>query len=510
MDEAPRLAELVGALSLATDLAAGFGLETALRTSFVAVELGRALGLTAEPLRDVYYTGLLRFIGCTAFSHEQAFYGGGDDLDFSYALSPVDGAKPKEVLAGIVTKVGRNAGGLRRARAVMRTLADPQGPVKFATAHCDLAVRLAARLGMSEHVVQALGQIYERWDGKGNPSLVSGEAIGLPARLMHVAWRAEVHRVLGGAEAAVAVIRERAGAELDPKLAALFVEHARELLRVSSAPSVWDAFVAAEPAPFTRIDAARVGQVAEAFAHFVDVKSPFTLGHSTGVARLAHAAAQNGGFGDAERIRIAALLHDLGRVSVPNGIWDKPGKLNPAEWERVRLHAYHSERILAQSPLLAAYAPLAGQHHERVDGSGYHRGLAQPSREALLLGAADAYHALTEERAHRSAYEPERAAKLLADEARGGRYARDATEAVLAAAGHARSRVRGGWPADLSEREVEVLCLVARGLSNKQIAQRLFISQKTVQHHIAHIFEKTGVASRAGAAVFAVENDLAK
>jgi putative nucleotidyltransferase with HDIG domain len=271
---------------------------------------------------------------------------------------------------------------------------------------------------------------------------------------------------------------------------------------------VWDRFLEAEPAPVVRVEARRVGEVAEAFAHFVDIKSPFTLGHSTGVARLAAAAAPAYKV-DAETLRIAGLLHDLGRASVPNGIWDKPGKLNPAEWERVRLHAYQSERILGQSPLLARYASLCGQHHERADGSGYHRGVAQLSREARLLAAADAYHAMTEDRAHRRALSPEAAAQVLVEEARAGRHDREAVEAVLAAAGQA-TRVRGGWPAQLSEREVEVLCLLARGLSNKEIGARLFISAKTVQHHVAHIYEKTGVSTRPGAALFAVENGLGR
>jgi putative nucleotidyltransferase with HDIG domain len=251
--------------------------------------------------------------------------------------------------------------------------------------------------------------------------------------------------------------------------------------------------------------------VAEAFAHFVDIKSPFTLGHSTGVARLVSAAAEALGLPDRDGLRIAALLHDLGRVSVPNGIWDKPGKLNPAEWERVRLHAYQTERILSQTPLLAGHAQLAGQHHERADGSGYHRGVSQLSRAARLLAAADAYHAMTEERAHRPAHPPAAAAKILVEEARAGRHDREAVEAVLAAARHgAAARVRGGWPAQLSDREVEVLCLLARGLSNKQIGARLFISARTVQHHVAHIYEKTGVSTRAAAALYAVENELMK
>jgi ATP/maltotriose-dependent transcriptional regulator MalT len=215
---------------------------------------------------------------------------------------------------------------------------------------------------------------------------------------------------------------------------------------------------------------------------------------------------------DPEAVRVAALLHDIGRVSVPNGIWDKPGPLNSAERERVRMHAYQGERILAQSPLLAPYAALAGRHHERLDGSGYHRGLPASalSPEARLLAAADVFHALTEERPHRPRFDPATAAALVGEEARAGRLDRASVEAVLAAAGQAFARGRGDWPAQLSEREVEVLCLVARGLSNKEIGARLFISAKTVQHHVAHVYEKTGVATRAAAALFAVEHQLLK
>jgi putative nucleotidyltransferase with HDIG domain len=279
-------------------------------------------------------------------------------------------------------------------------------------------------------------------------------------------------------------------------------------LAVVAAPSVWEPFLAAEPEPFTTIDPARIGQVAEAFAHFVDVKSPFTLGHSTGVARLASAAAEALGLA-AEEIRIAALLHDLGRVSVPNGIWDKPGPLNPAERERVRRHAYETERILSHTPLLARHAEVAGLHHERPDGSGYHRGVSKTPKAARVLAAADAYQAMTEERAYRRARPPGEAAKVLADEARAGRHDREAVEAVLAVAGQRTAgRLRGAWPAGLSEREVEVLRLLARGLSNKEIGARLFISARTVQHHVAHVYGKTGIATRAAAAVYAVENDL--
>ncbi|HXI58740.1 MAG TPA: HD domain-containing phosphohydrolase, partial [Polyangia bacterium] len=507
-----RLAELVGALSLATDLAAGFALETALRTCLTAVELGRAAGVTGAGLADVYYTGLLRFVGCTAFAHEQARHGAGDDQAFSRALAMPDAGNPRQVVKTIIGRLGRGAGALARMQAVVRTLSDPAGPHKFAVAHCDLAVRLAGRLGMPPAVAAALATIYERWDGRGHPQALAGEQIPLPARLMHVAWRAEIHRSLEGPVAAVDVVRARAGGELDPALARLFLKEAGPLLAASSVPSVWDVFLAAEPAPLARLDVPGVGKVAEAFAQFVDIKSPFTLGHSVGVAGLAHAAAVTMRLPDPEAVRVAALLHDIGRVSVPNGIWDKPGPLNAAERERVRMHAYQGERILAQSPLLAPYAAMAGRHHERLDGSGYHRGLPASALppEARLLAVADVFHALTEDRPHRPRFDPAAAATMIGEEARAGRLDRASVEAVLAAAGQAAARGRGDRPAQLSEREVEVLCLVARGLSNKEIGARLFISAKTVQHHVAHVYEKTGVATRAAAALFAVEHQLLK
>jgi HD-GYP domain-containing protein (c-di-GMP phosphodiesterase class II) len=512
--ERVRLAELVGSLSLATDVAAGLGMETALRTCLLAVQLGQELGVRGEPLRDIYYTGLLRFVGCTAFSHEAAWqYGAGDDMGLLRAFTPADTADKRDLLKRTLAEAGKGAPLPRRVSAVAHILSDPKFGQKIAVSHCDQAVALAGRMGMSAAVSESLGQIYERYDGKGAPRGLRGEQIALPARMMHVAWRAEVQRALEGEAEALSVVEQRAGGELDPQIAAAFLRRGRELLAGVAAASVWDGFLAAEPAPMARIEPARLGAVAEAFAHFVDLKSPYTLGHSTGVAWLAEAAGGEAGLSAEERgsLRVAALLHDLGRVSVPNGIWDKPARLNSAEWERVRLHAYQTERILSQTPLLAPYAQVAGMHHERADGSGYHRGVGGTtlSRSARLLAAADAYQAMTEARAYRPARSPEVAARVLSEEARAGKLDREAVECVLAAAGHrSAARIRGEWPASLSEREVEVLCLLARGLSNKQIAAELTISPRTAQHHVEHIYQKTGVSTRAAAALFAVENDL--
>jgi DNA-binding CsgD family transcriptional regulator len=209
-------------------------------------------------------------------------------------------------------------------------------------------------------------------------------------------------------------------------------------------------------------------------------------------------------------VRHAALLHDLGRVGISNAIWDKPGPLDAAEWERVRLHPYYTERALARAPALAELGELGGAHHERLDGSGYHRRLRAESlpTSARLIAAADVYHALTEDRPYRAAFSGESAAAVLREEVRGGRLDAQAAEAVLEAAGHRAAPGRRAWPAGLTDREVEVLRALARGGSNKAIAQALGLSPKTVGHHVAHVYTKAGVSTRAAATLFAMEHDL--
>jgi len=256
----------------------------------------------------------------------------------------------------------------------------------------------------------------------------------------------------------------------------------------------------------------RIDDTARAFADFTDLKSPYTLGHSTGVAKLAEAAARKLGCADTDvaAVRRAALMHDLGRASVSNGIWDKADRLTTAEWERVRLHPYYTERVLEKAPALRPLVRLAGGHHERLDGSGYHRGdpaalLPLPSR---IIAAADAYHAMTEVRPHRAPLTPEAAAQELVREVSAGRLDRDAVDAVLDASGQRAPLPKRAWPSGLSEREIDVLRLAVRGRSNRQMAGELFISEETVKTHLRHVYEKVGFSSRAGLAIFAMENDL--
>jgi putative nucleotidyltransferase with HDIG domain len=259
-----------------------------------------------------------------------------------------------------------------------------------------------------------------------------------------------------------------------------------------------------------RIRPDRLDTVAEVFADMADLKSTFTLGHSAQVAELATSAAERLGISEPATVRRAALLHDLGRIAVGTGIWEKPGPLSITQWEQVRLHPYQTERILARSAVLLPLARIAGMHHERQDGSGYHHGAsaAEVPAEARVLAAADAYQAITQDRPHRAALPPEEAAEVVTAEARAGRLDPECVRAVLEAAGRTPARTRTAWPAGLSDREVEVLRLLARGRSNRSIAGDLFISRRTAEHHVQHIYGKIGASTRAAAALFAMEHGL--
>jgi HD-GYP domain-containing protein (c-di-GMP phosphodiesterase class II) len=508
-----RLAELVAALSLATDLGMGQPLEQALRTCLLAGAAGRELGLEASVRSDIYYLAMLRFVGCTSDAHEEAELVGGDEIAFRAGLAPVLMGDMTEFLGYLIRRFAADAPPLTRARIVGRVLADGTGGAKRSIAiHCEIARMLAARIGLPESVGVCVGHVFERWDGKGLPGELSGEAIPVPARIVATARDVDVFHRLGGWEVAKEVLRRRRGKAYDPTVADAFLDQGEHWLAEIGDSSAWEATLADEPSPWVGVGEARIDDVLRAFADFADLKSPYTRGHSLGVAALAEEAARQAGLSDQAmtELRRAGLVHDLGRTGIPNGIWDKPGPLTRAEWERVRLHPYLSERILSHAGALASLAALAGAHHERLDGSGYYRGspatLLPPS--ARILAAADAYQAMTQDRPHRPALSSEAAARQLSAEADGGRFDGDAVRCVLAAAGHRGLSQRRLWPAGLSEREVEVLRLIARGASYKTVAGRLFISPKTAEHHVAHIYAKIGVSSRAAAALFAMEHGL--
>jgi HD-GYP domain-containing protein (c-di-GMP phosphodiesterase class II) len=506
-----RLAELVAALSLATDLGMGQPLEHELRTCLLAVRLGEALGLGERTLVETYYVALLRWIGCTSHAHELGQWFD-DELAAHGRAAALDFGRPQAVLADLVRHAGAGRPVVARARTVGRALVSGRGAIgELFASSCEVGERLADRIGTPPGARTALGHAFERWDGRGWPRRLRGEAIALSTRVVHVAHDAVVFDRRHGPEAAVAVVRERTGALYDPAVALRFAQEGPALLAAIETSSLWDAVLEAEPGHRRTLDGERRRTALEAVADFADLKSPYTSGHSRGVSTLAAEAARRARLPetDVEAVARAGLVHDLGRTGIPNGIWEKPGPLTDAEWERVRLHPYFTERMLARPAALAALGALAATHHERLDGSGYHRGspAAALSPAARILAAADAYHAMTEPRPHRPALASDAAAGELSREVRSGRLDGDAVACVLAAAGH-RVRRRREWPAGLTAREVEVVRLLARGLTNREIAAELVISPRTAGHHVQHVYRKIGVSTRAAAALFAMQHDL--
>jgi HD-GYP domain-containing protein (c-di-GMP phosphodiesterase class II) len=497
-------------LSFGTDLGLGQPMEHVLRQTLIALRLAERLGLDEDERVVLYYSGLLAWIGCHVDAYEQAKWFG-DDIAVKRDARFVDLKGPREDAVYVLRNLGAGKPPLERIRIGAGFLAGGYKAVEHMLGnHCLATVSLAESLGLGEAVGKSLTQAFERWDGRG-PFRVEGEDILLTSRLIALADVVEVYERTRGVEAAVAVARERKGTEFDPSLVELFAAEAPSVFDEFGEATSWDAVIAAEPSLERHLSEKDLEAALEAIADFADLKSPYTLGHSRSVADLAGAAAGLLGLplGEARILRRAGLVHDLGRLGVSNAVWDKRGALTRSELERIRLHPYLTERMLAFSAALAPLGALAAGHHERLDGSGYPRGVRADALTpaARILAAADTYCAKTEPRPHRPAGSPEESAALLRAEVKTGRLDGDAVDAVLRAAGHRVSR-RREWPAGLTPREVEVLRLVARGLSNKQIAERLVITRKTASNHVEHIYAKAGVSNRAQASLFAVKHGL--
>ena len=506
-----RLAELLAALSLGSDLGMGLPMEHVLGQSLISMRLADRLGLDGSDREVVYYTALLAWVGCHIDAYEQAKWFG-DDLALKADFRSVDFAGPMDTGRFMLDHFGAGLPLGQRAKLgadLLRT----GWPRRRAglERHCYAANELAGRLGLGDRVRRSIVQTFERWDGRGAPAGAKGEEILATARIVNLADVVEVFHRIGGPEAAVAVARERSGTQFDPALVEVFCSGAAELFAELEAVETWDAVIVNEPGLTAWMSDADFDAALEAIADFVDVKSPYTIGHSRGMADLAAAAARCYGLpaDEIKKVRRAGLVHDLGRLGISNAIWDKPGTLTASEVERVRLHPYLTERMLALSEDLAQLGALAVQHHERLDGSGYPRGLSGNalSLASRILAVADAYRTKLEPRPHRPAGSAEEVAAELRAEARAGRLDGGATEAVLRAAGQ-RVRSQPQLPAGLTPREVEVLKLLALGLKHSEIAERLVISRKTARNHVEHIYSKIGVSNRALASLFAARHGL--
>jgi HD-GYP domain-containing protein (c-di-GMP phosphodiesterase class II) len=505
-----RLAELVAALSLGVDLGFGQPMEHVLRQCLIALRLADHAGLDQRDRMAVYYTALLVNVGCHADAHEQAKWFG-DDIalksgKYAHEFGSVRGALASMRLVGAGNPpLHRFRVGLEFAFSGHRQL---NGMI---SQHARLARTLAEQLDLPDVVREAIGAAYEQWDGRGWPGDLKADAVPVAARIAQLAEFVEVAHRVGGVQNATALARRRAGRQFDPALAALLCAEAEEILGGLEAVPAWQTVIASEPALAVELSAEQLDSTLAAIANFVDLKSPFTLGHSVAVAALAEEAGRKLGWPREQllTLRRAGLVHGFGRLGVSNSIWDRAGPLSAGEWERVRMYPYLTERMLHQSAALAPLGEIAVQHRERLDGSGYPRGLSGGAiwQLARVLGAADVYLSMLEPRPYRPARSAEEAVAEMRTEVRAGRLDGAAIDAVLEAAGHRLPRRREGL-SGLTAREVEVLILLARGMSNKQIAERLVITPKTAGNHVEHIYAKIDASSRAAAALFAVRHGL--
>lgn len=505
-----RLSEVVAALSYSSDLGLGQPMEHVLRSCLIALRLADRLGLDDAQRAEAYWVTLLATV-CTGESFElaQLF---GNDIAFRsgmYHVGPSQLAMMFYVLGRAGSRSGRSAGERVRAAAGIVASGGRNVEERF-LAHCALTSAVARQLGLDPGVAEALTHTFVRWDGKGVPRGVASDAVPLSVRLMGLADGAEVRARLDGVDGAVEFARANAGTQFSPELVEAFVADAPVILRDLD-ENVWDRVVEAEPVPRPPMGEEEFDAALGVMADIADLKSPWFSGHSRGVADLAARAVDAAGMpaGDIVTVRRAGLLHDLGRTAIANSIWDKREPLTEGERERVRLHAYFTERMLRRPAALAGLAAVASSHHERLDGTGYHRG-ARGSDIPLLgryLAAADVYHALLEDRPYRPAFEPGAAADLLRTEVRDGRLDAAAVDMVLSAAGHPRTGPPAG-PSGLTPREVEVLVLVARGATTRFVARTLGISPKTAGNHIERIYAKIGASSRSTATLFAMQHGM--
>ncbi len=511
-----RLGELVATLALAQDNAFGQPLESQLRSCLLATWICEAAGFDEEVRKTVYWVALLRYVGCTGHAHEVATVFG-DEIAIRAQTLVHDAANPAEVMRDVVAfaTAGRSPEERDEIVRMIQETAREWAVYNFSSG-CEVGDMLVQRLDFDPSVREALRFTFERWNGNGYPAHAEGDAIPLAMRVVHLSHDMEAIGRLFSPEQALEAARDRRDRTYDPTLADVFVAHGGGWFDRLREIEPWDAVLALEPEPHRLLAGEDLDEALMVAADFIDLKSPYMGGHSRRCAQLAADAALVLGL-DEEAIstlRRAALLHDFGTTVVPNSIWDKPGPLTRTEFDRVELHPMLTEQMLRRSPALAVLNPVASAHHEKWDGSGYHKRLRADGDDpgACILAATEIYVGLTTERADRPPFSPDDAAAELRRLESEGVLEPRANRAVLVAAGHGEPRAPSGKrprnPGGLTRREVEVLRLAARGLTTRQIADRLYISAKTADHHIQHIYGKIGVSTRAAAALWAMQHTV--
>lgn len=508
--EQVRAAELIASLCLATDLGMWFPFEHGLRSALMTMRLCEALGVDDETASQTYYTALLLYAGCTTDADLQA--------RIAHGSATLSGAHAK--LFGSV---------LEGASTAFTVIPDPDAPfptrvrqiavgipkglrfrVEHFTGYCEVAQMIADGLGLPPDISTLFFLVTERWDGWSHLRRAKGDEIPLPLRIAYVGADACYQKLMGDDVYVVETIESRGGHAFDPAVTKALVDNAPYVLQDDDPETAWEDVLAAEPKPWRALETEQIDRALVTMGAFADLATPYLSGHGRGVGDLAAAAAELMGKSETEvtEIRRAGYIHDVGRAGVPARIWDNPGRLSRDEWEKVRLHPYHTERVLARSPFFAPLAKIASAHHERLDGSGYHRGAkaAALPLDTRLLAAADAFQSKTEPRAYRPALSPRDVVTSLAEKAGSGLLDSEAVAAVVEAAGQEPPAI--ARPAGLTQRELQVIGLLARGAQAKQIARHLEISTRTAERHIQNAYRKIGVSTRAAATLFAMQKGL--
>ena len=504
-------AELLCALSYGSGLAVAERMEHGTNTAFVGIQLGRALGLGAGDLEAAFYGALLKDVGCGPCGAVLAPFFAAEQLAPRLDLILVDLHSPRSLGSWARGQLRLDPALLVRL-ARLAAFASQCGSVahEAMAAHCEIAADFAASLGFGHHVQDAVHYQYERHDGRGPAFNRPADAIPRPAQVLHLALAADIARSLSGAGQAAAMVRQRAGSYFQPDVAEAYLDLAGALWPPDDDPIPLADVLSCDPGtPADDLPGDRRLAVCEALADFADLKSARRGRHSRAVADLAVRGAAALGLPQAEqdRLRRAGLVHDLGKIAVPYRLLEKAGddtaalprmSATAAFAEPVRLHPYYAQRILSRVRPLADLAADVGAHHERLDASGYPLGLIGQGVPlgARILAAADTW-------AERSGDGP---ADLTADT--GLDPACLAALRSWAKPGISRRRQHLQAAPALSSRELEVLRLLAEGATNPDISKVLYISRRTVEHHVEHILAKLAVTSRTAAVAYALTHQL--
>ncbi|HKQ57996.1 MAG TPA: HD domain-containing phosphohydrolase [Candidatus Eisenbacteria bacterium] len=425
-DRAPSVsvAEVFSALSFALDITEGHPFGHALRTCLVGMRLAERLGLPLVDQRDLYYALMLKDVGCSSNAARVFELFGGDERVAKRDLRQVDWANYFKAARFALAHAAPGASWFERAcRVAGLAAAGPRAAAKLVETRCQRGADIVTRLGFSPQVAAAVRTLDEHWDGHGYPNGLRGAEVPLLARIMNLAQTLEVFSALEGPTAALEVARERSGRWFDPTLVNAAEGMQSDLAHWCSLDehALQQAVRDREPGDAALLAGTNtLDRIAEGFAAVVDAKSPYTATHSARVTDIAVGIAKEMGLAPAElaELRRAGLLHDLGKLSIPNSILDKPGALTAEEWELVRLHPFFTQCVIERIRGFGSLAVIAASHHERLDGRGYHRQLRgdQIPVGGRVLAVADMYEALTANRPYRPAMPEEKALRILESE----------------------------------------------------------------------------------------------